>query len=88
MGTIKSGGGFPFYYWFLSGLAIGLLGGWFFHGTISMFLRLLLLLGVIAVAVLGVYLWHKTSSNSKNSNGVVSDVPEGTWRDIDPTGRK
>lgn len=87
MGTIKSGGGFPFYYWFLSGLAIGVLMGWFFHGTISMFLRLLLLFGVVVVIILGVYLWHKASS-SKSSSGVVSDIPEGNWRDIDPTGQK
>ncbi len=87
MNTFKSGGGVPFYYWFLSGLAIGLLMGWFFHGTISMILRLTLLLGVIAVIILGVYLWQKTTS-SKSSSGVKSDIPEGSWRDIDPSGSK
>ncbi len=86
MGKFKSGGGIPFYYWFLSGLVLGLLMGWFFHGTINMILRMLLLVGVIAVFVLGVYLWQK-SSNSNTSSG-ASDIPEGNWRDIDPSGRK
>jgi predicted lipid-binding transport protein (Tim44 family) len=85
MNNIKNGGGIPFYYWFLSGLALGLLMGWFFHGTISMILRLALLIGVIAVVVLGVYLWQKASSN--RSNNIASDIPEGNWRDIDPSGR-
>lgn len=87
MNTFKSGGGIPFYYWFGSGLVLGLLMGWFFHGTINMILRLALLFGVVAVVVLGVYLWQKTSSSSRSS-GVTSDIPEGNWRDIDPTGRK
>ena len=65
----------------------GLLMGWFFHGTINMILRMLLLVGVIAVIVLGVYLWQK-SSGSNSSSGVVSDIPEANWRDIDPSGRK
>jgi hypothetical protein len=87
MNNMKNGGGVPFYYWFLGGLGIGLVMGWFFHGTISMILRMALLLGVIAVAVLGVYLWQKASS-SKSSSGITSDIPEGNWRDIDPSGRK
>ena len=87
MDKFKSGGGIPFYYWFLSGLVLGLLMGWFFHGTINMILRMLLLVGVIAVIVLGVYLWQK-SSGSNRSSGVVSDIPEANWRDIDPSGRK
>lgn len=86
MNNIKNGRGIPFYYWFLSGLALGLLMGWFFHGTINMILRMALLLGVIAVAILGVYLWQKTSSSNKSS-GVQSDISEGNWRDVDPSGR-
>lgn len=87
MNTFKSGGGVPFYYWFLSGLALGLLMGWFFHGTINMILRLGLLFGIVAVVILGVYLWQKASS-SKSSSGFKSDIPEGNWHDIDPSGRK
>lgn len=86
MNNIKSGGGIPFYYWFLSGLAMGLLMGWFFHGAISMLLRLSLLFGVIAVVILGVLLWQKASSTNRSS-GAASDIPEGNWRDIDPSGR-
>jgi hypothetical protein len=85
MNNFKSGGGIPFYYWFLGGLVIGLIMGWFFHGTINMILRMALLLGVVAVVVLGVYLWQKASSN--RSSGIKSDIPEGNWRDIDPSGR-
>lgn len=87
MNNVKNGGGFPFYYWFLSGLAVGLLMGWFFHGTINMILRMALLFGVVAVIILGVYLWRKTT-NSSDSNAFKSDIPEGNWRDIDPSGNK
>ncbi|MCO5222617.1 MAG: hypothetical protein M9947_13720 [Thermomicrobiales bacterium] len=86
MDKFKSGGGVPFYYWFLSGLVIGLLMGWFFHGTISMLLRLALLVALAGVIALGFYLWRQ-SSNSGPARG-VSDIPEGNWRDIDPSGRK
>ncbi len=86
MNNFKNSGTIPFYYWFLSGLAFGLVMGWFFHGTISMLLRLSLLFGVIAVVILGVILWQKASSANRSS-GVVSDIPEGNWRDIDPSGR-
>ena len=87
MDQIKSGGGVPFYYWLFGGLVGGVLIGWFFHGVITMALRMALLIGVLAVIVLGVYLWRKaTSSNS----GVKAnqDIPEGNWRNIDPSGRK
>jgi hypothetical protein len=87
MNNFKNGRGIPFYYWFLGGLVFGLVMGWFFHGTISMLLRLLLLFGVIAVVILGVYLWQKASSLGQASGG-ASDIPEGNWRDIDPSSRK
>lgn len=86
MDRLKNGGGIPFYYWLFGGLAIGLTMGWFFHGTISMILRMLLLFGVIAVFILGVYLWQKTKSTGSSKTS-ASDIPEGNWRDVDPSGR-
>lgn len=87
METFKRGGGVPFYYWLIGGLLAGLLIGWFFHGVITMALRMALIAGVIAVIALAVYLWRKASSSNSNS-GSAQDIPEGSWRNIDPSGRK
>jgi hypothetical protein len=87
MDGFKRGGGVPFYYWLLGGLISGIMIGWFFHGVITMALRLALILGVIAVIVLGVYLWRKATSSS-NRAAADQDIPEGNWRNIDPSGRK
>jgi hypothetical protein len=87
MDQFKSGGGIPFYYWLFGGLVAGIMIGWFFHGVITMALRLALIIGVIAVIVLCVYLWRKaTAPSSRGSSG--QDIPEGSWRNIDPSGRK
>lgn len=89
MDKFKSGGGLPFYYWLIGGLVAGLFIGWFFHGVITMALRLALLVGVIAVIALGFYLWRKTtSSSSAASSSTQQDIPEGNWRNIDPSGGK
>jgi Na+/H+-dicarboxylate symporter len=47
MNRLQRDGGLPFYYWFLAGLLIGIITGWFFHGTINFIFRMLLLVGVI-----------------------------------------
>ena len=86
MDKFKSGGGVPFYYWLFGGLIAGVMIGWFFHGVITMALRLALIIGVIAVIVLGVYLWRKANAPRGDSTG--QDIPEGSWRNIDPSGRK
>ena len=87
MNPIKREGGIPFYYWFLAGLFLGLLMGWFFHGTINFILRMTLFLGVVIVIGLIIYLWQKSKSSSGIRAG-QSDIPEGSWRNIDPSGRK
>lgn len=89
MDRFKSGGGLPFYYWLIAGLLIGMLIGWFFSGFISMLLRIALMLGVVIVIALAVYLWQRTKGSS---SGVVanngSDIPEGSWRNVDPASGK
>lgn len=87
MNRFQRNGSIPFYYWFLAGMASGILMGWFFGGFISWFLRVVLVVGVIAVIGLMVYLWHKTGSPSGNP-APRNDIPEGTWRTIDPSGGK
>jgi len=87
MNRFQRDGGLPFYYWFLAGLFVGVITGWFFHGTINFIFRMVLLFGVIVVIGLIVYLWQRRPrSGSKNSG--TTDIPEGTWRNIDPSGRK
>ena len=86
MDKFKSRGGVPFYYWLFGGLIAGVMIGWFFHGVITMALRLALIIGVMAVIVLGVYLWRKANASGSDSSG--QDIPEGNWRNIDPSGRK
>jgi len=87
MNRFRTEGGLPFYYWFLAGLLIGIITGWFFHGTINFIFRMVMLVGVVIVIGLIIYLWQKgTRSNAKSS--VSSDIPEGSWRNIDPSGRK
>lgn len=88
MERFKSGGGIPFYYWLAGGLIAGLLIGWFFHGVITMVLRLALLFGVIAVIAIAVYLWQSSRNRRPTSGSGASDIPEGTWRNIDPTGKQ
>jgi len=85
---MQKGGGFPFYYWLFGGLLGGILIGWFFHGFINLILRVGLLIGVIVVVILGVYLWQKATASRGGSASVKSDIPEGNWRDIDPSGRR
>lgn len=87
MNRLQRDGGFPFYYWFLSGLVIGIITGWFFHGTINFIFRMVMLVGVIAVIGLIVYLWQK-GSRPGTKNSASTDIPEGTWRNIDPSGKK
>lgn len=87
MDRFKSGGGVPFYYWLFGGLVGGILIGWFFHGVITMALRMALLLGIVAVVVLAFYLWRKATS-SKSGITANQDIPEGSWKNIDPSGRK
>ena len=87
MNRLQRNGGFPFYYWFLIGLVTGVLVGWFFSGFINALLRAALFVGVIVVIGLIVYLWRKGNSSA----GVAanqSDIPEGSWRNIDPSGRE
>ncbi len=89
MDRFKSGGGLPFYYWLLAGMLIGILIGWFFSGFINMILRFTLFFGVIAVVGLVIYLWQKTkSTSSETASKPGSDIPEGSWRNIDPSGGK
>lgn len=88
MNKFKSGGGLPFYYWLIAGLLIGILIGWFFSGFINMILRFGLLLGVFVVIALVIYLWQKTKSSSGITANPGSDIPEGNWRNIDPSGGK
>jgi hypothetical protein len=46
-----------------------------------------MLVGVVIIIGLIIYLWQKgTRSGGKSS--VSSDIPEGSWRNIDPSGRK
>ncbi|HET9660265.1 MAG TPA: hypothetical protein VFP05_08035 [Thermomicrobiales bacterium] len=87
MNRLQRNGGFPFYYWFFAGLFVGILTGWFFHGTINFIFRLVLLVGVIAVIGLIIYLWQRGPRSDSTGTG-ASDIPEGTWRNIDPSGRK
>jgi hypothetical protein len=87
MNRLQRNGGFPFYYWFLIGLVTGLLAGWFFSGFINAILRLALFAGVIAVIGVIVYLWRK-SSRSVGVTANQTDIPEGSWRNIDPSGRE
>jgi hypothetical protein len=87
MNRLQRNGGFPFYYWFLIGLVTGVLVGWFFSGFINALFRVALFIGVIAIIGLIVYLWRK----GNRSSGVAanqSDIPEGSWRNIDPSGRE
>lgn len=87
MNRLQRNGGFPFYYWFLIGLVTGVLVGWFFSGFINALFRVALFVGVIAIIGLIVYLWRK----GNRSSGVAanqSDIPEGSWRNIDPSGRE
>jgi hypothetical protein len=87
MNRLQRNGGFPFYYWFLAGLFCGIVIGWFFSGFINMLFRLALLVGVVVVIGLIVYLWQK-SNRSSGITANQSDIPEGSWRNIDPSGRK
>jgi hypothetical protein len=87
MNRVQRNGGFPFYYWFLAGLFVGIIAGWFFHGTINFILRMALLAGVIVVIGLIVYLWQRgPRMGSKRTTS--NDIPEGAWRNIDPSGRE
>lgn len=87
MSRIWRNGSFPFYYWFLAGLAVGMLMGWFFSGFINMILRLFLLAAVIVAIGLVVYLWQGAGRPGEKS-AKPSDIPEANWRTIDPAGRK
>lgn len=87
MNRLQRNEGFPFYYWFLIGLVTGVLIGWFFSGFINALFRAALFLGVIVVLGLIVYLWRK-SSRPPGVAGNPSDIPEGSWRNIDPSGRE
>lgn len=87
MDRIQRNINFPFYYWFIAGLLVGILMGWFFSGFINMIFRVLLFAGVVVVIGLIIYLWQKTG----RSNGGATksnDIPEANWRTIDPSGRK
>lgn len=77
----------PFYYWFLAGLAVGILIGWFFGGFINMVFRLALFAGVMVVIGLIIYLWLKANRTGEGSTK-SNDIPEANWRSIDPSGRK
>jgi hypothetical protein len=87
MNRFQRDGGLPFYYWFLAGLLIGIVTGWFFHGTINFIFRMVMLVGVVIVIGLIIYLWQK-GKNPGAKASASSDIPEGNWRNIDPSGRK
>lgn len=87
MNRLRLDGKFPFYYWFLSGILLGMLIGWMFSGFINLVFRLLLFAGVVVVVGLAIYLWTRISRSSSSSTR-QDDIPEGNWRTIDPAGRK
>ena len=87
MNRFGRNGTVPFYYWFLAGLAVGILMGWFFSGFINMIFRFALLAGVVVVIGLIIYLWQKAGRpGQKVAN--QNDIPDANWRTIDPSGRK
>ncbi len=87
MNRFRRNGELPFYYWFLAGLFIGIITGWFFHGTINFIFRMVMLAGVVIVIGLIIYLWQK-GTGPGGKTPASSDIPEGSWRNIDPSGRK
>lgn len=86
MHRFQLNGRFPFYYWFLSGILLGILIGWVFSGFINLLFRMALFAGVVLVIGLAIYLWGRIS-RSNGPPARQNDIPEGNWRTIDPSGQ-
>jgi hypothetical protein len=77
--------GFPFYYWFIAGLIVGVVLGWSFHGVVTWIFRGLVIAGLVVVIYLFYKYWRRGQSAGKSS---AEDIPEASWRDIDSTRRR